>query len=825
MENHKSNWEVHKFGGSSLANAQLFNNVSEILSSVSKEKKACVVSAIEGVTDLLTEASYLAKENKHKAVFEKIKKKHFDIIEKLLEKPHLEKIKKVLLKDFEGLDYIFKTIGMSKLFSENIREVVTGHGELWSAQILNELLKQKKISSQWINARDVLFLDSNTTPVRVSWDLSEKKIKQKLTNINEKIIVVTGYVASTINGVPTTLKRNGSDISASIFGNLLGASSISIWSDVNGIMSANPQYVPRAGVLKQVSYDEAMEMAYFGAKILHPHTLSPAMKKKIPIRIRNTSNQNHPGTLIGETHSKSKKIIKGLSNVNNLAVINVEGTNMIGVPGMAHRVFGSLKEKELSVVLISQASSEHSICFCVPYEQAKIAQKVLEEEFYRELKEQQIGSVSVIGPCSIMAAVGENMNNTPGVASTFFRALGKSNINVRAIAQGSSERNISAVIDQKDVKKAMKAVHAGFYLSPQTLSIGLIGPGLIGKAILNQLRDQKELLKEKFDFDFRIRGICNSKSMLLDDDQIDLKDWEENFKRNISPINYDEFIKSIQTDEIPHTCLIDCTANNEMARAYPEWIKRGIHIITPNKKANSLEYSLYEDIKKLLDQKKVQYFYEATVGAGLPIISTLKDLIQTGDEVLGIEGVFSGTLSYIFNNFSEKKSFSSIVKEAKEMGLTEPDPREDLSGMDVARKAIILAREMGQKLDVEDIEIENIVPHSLRDISSKEEFMNKIGECDSYFEDKRVEAEKKGSLLKYGVEIDPIKGIKVKLKEYSLDHPFSSMKDSDNIILFKTKRYNERPLVIQGPGAGPQVTAAGIFSDLIRLANVLGKDQ
>jgi aspartokinase/homoserine dehydrogenase 1 len=624
---------------------------------VSTSKKACVVSAIGGVTDLLTEAAHLAKNSNYQAVFKKIKKKHFDIIESLLEKPFQERIKKVLLKDFEGLENIFKTIGMSKLFSENIKEVITGHGELWAAQILNELLKQEKMKAQWINARDVLCLKSNTGSIRVAWEISEKKLQEKLINIEEKIIVITGFVASTIEGVPTTLKRNGSDISASIFGNLLGASTISIWSDVDGIMSANPQYVPRAGVLKQVSYDEAMEMAYFGAKILHPHTLAPAMKKKIPIRIRNTSNQKHPGTLIGELSSKGNKIIKGLSNVNQLAVVNVEGTNMIGIPGMAHRVFGSLKEKGLSVVLISQASSEHSICFCVPYEQAKVAQKALEEEFYRELKEQRIGSVSAIGPCSIMAAVGENMNNTPGVASTFFRALGKANINVRAIAQGSSERNISAVIDQKDVKKAMKAVHAGFYLSPQTLSIGLIGPGLIGKAILNQLRDQKDLLKEKFDFDFRIRGICNSKSMLLDDDQIDLKYWEKNFKNDPRSINYDEFIKSIQTDEIPHTCLIDCTANNEMARSYPQWIKKGIHIITPNKKANSLEYSLYEEIKDLLVHKRVQYFYEATVGAGLPIISTLKDLIQTGDEVLSIEGVFSGTLSYIFNNFSEKKKF------------------------------------------------------------------------------------------------------------------------------------------------------------------------
>jgi len=820
-------WEIHKFGGSSLANASLFKKVANILIKNKVSKQACVVSAIYGVTDLLSKASDLAKKKSHQNIFESIRQKHFDIIDELLEKPFREEIKETLLSDFKALEYIFKTIELTQFCSENIREVITGHGEIWSAQILNSYLKQNKLKGQWVNARDVLFISSNQTPLKVDWEKSQKHLHEKIKDFDEGVLVLTGFIASTVEGVPTTLKRNGSDISASLFGNLLSASSITIWSDVDGIMNANPKHVPKAEVLKQVSYDEAMELAYFGASIIHPHTLAPAVLKKIPIKIRNTVNENHPGTLIIESSQKLKsdKIIKGVSNIDEMAIVNVEGTNMIGVPGMAQRIFGPLKDEGISVVLISQASSEHSICFCVPLVQAEQSKKTIEKEFYRELSEHQINSVSVIGPCSILAVVGENMINTPGVASKFFRALGNARVNVRGIAQGSSERNISAVIDQKDVKRAVKAVHAGFYLSPQTLSIGLVGPGLIGKAIIDQLKKQKDLLKEKFNFDFRVRGICNSRKMLLEDDQIELKDWETIFEEKAQAIDSEAFIDHLQTDEIPFTCLIDCTADEKIAQTYPQWIKKGIHIITPNKKANSLDFSLYQEIQSQLKKHRVNYFYEATVGAGLPIISTLKDLIQTGDDIIHIEGVFSGTLSYIFNNFSKKQTFSNIVTQAKEKGYTEPDPREDLSGMDVARKAIILAREMGEQINIEDVDIENLVPASLRDCGSIDDFMGQLAQFDREFEQKRMNAEKEQTALKYVATINPKKGIKVELKSYPLDHPFNRIEHSDNIILFKTKRYFERPLIVQGPGAGPEVTAAGIFSDLIRLANVLGKDK
>ena len=828
-------WEVHKFGGSSLRRGELFSKVSEILNKAKSPKKASVVSAIYGVTDSLSLAVNKAKNGLGIGdSIKSLRKKHFDVIDELFEEEApKQELKSILEQDFTGLLHLLKTVEMSSYASETLMEIIMGHGEIWSAQILNKLLLSQNKKSQWLNAREVLFLKDNSPDREVDWDLSWNKLQKKLKGFDDQFLIITGFVASTVKGIPTTLKRNGSDISATIFGQLLQAKEVSIWSDVDGIMSADPRYVPGAKPIKEVSYSEAMEMAYFGAKILHPKTLAPIIDKKIPLRIKNTFNPEAPGTLIGEKKIQ-KKIYKdkytlktsivGLSNVDSLSVINIEGTNLVGIPRLVGRVFGALQGELINVFLISQASSEHSICFCVPYNDRILTKNILEKELYRELKENFIHTITTSDPSSILAVVGENMIQTPGVASRFFGALGKANINVRAIAQGSSERNISAVISQKEVKRAIKAVHAGFYLSPQTLSIGLIGPGLIGKAILKQLQEQKNNLKIDFDFDFRIRGICNSKKMLLSNDEIDLTQWIDEFNEKAINQNLNDFVDFLHTDDFPHTCLIDCTASNELASFYPSWLSKGIHIITPNKKGNSGDFSLYQEIQRSVNKKKSYYFYEATVGAGLPLISTLKEIIQTGDEVIEIEGVFSGTLSYIFNQFGESSPFSKVVIDAKEKGYTEPDPREDLSGLDVARKAIILAREMGHKIGLEDVQVEDCIPQFLKGDLTLNEFMQNLKKGDQVFEEQRLRAFKKGELLRYGAKINSKGEIFVSLRGYPKEHPFCQIKDSDNIVLFKTKRYNKRPLIIQGPGAGPEVTAGGIFSDLIRLTNSLGKD-
>ena len=839
VKKEEAEWEIHKFGGSSLREGALFLKVCQILEKGQLPKKASVVSAIYGVTDMLSLAVDRAKEGVDiEASIESLRKKHFVIIDDLFRGgPYGEELKRAFEKDYQSLLHLLKTIEMSSYASETLMEVIMGYGEIWSAQILNNLLLSKNKKSQWLNAREVLYIKDNSPEREVDWNLSQLKLKERLKSFDKQFLIITGFVASTVKGVPTTLKRNGSDISAAIFGHLLEAKEVSIWSDVDGIMSADPRYVPGARPIKTISYSEAMEMAYFGAKILHPKTLAPIIDKKIPLRIKNTLNLESPGTLIGENffkrESKSKSgkegeflktSIKGLTNVDSLSVINVEGTNLVGIPGVVGRVFKALHDENINVLLISQASSEHSLCFCVPYEDRFITKKALEKELYRELKEKFIHTITTSDPSSILAVVGENMIQTPGVASRFFGSLGKANINVRAIAQGSSERNISAVISQKEVKRAMKAVHAGFYLSAQTLSIGLIGPGLIGKAILKQLNEQKNNLKKDFDFDFRVRGICNSKNMLLSKTEIDLNKWSDDFKDKSVVQNLEKFVDFLHTDDFPHTCLIDCTASSELANFYPKWLSKGIHIITPNKKGNSGKYSLYQEIQRSLNQKKSYYFYEATVGAGLPLISTLKEMIQTGDKINEIEGIFSGTLSYIFNQFGGDSRFSKVVLDAKEKGYTEPDPREDLSGIDVARKAIILAREMGHKIGLEDVQVEDCIPGPLKGNLTLIEFMERLHEGDQSFEDKRLEAENKGELLRYGAKINSKGEVFVSLRSYPKNHPFCQVKDSDNIVLFKTKRYKERPLIIQGPGAGPEVTAAGIFSDLIKLTNSLGKD-
>jgi len=824
-------WEVHKFGGTSLADHTCYENVARIVTSYSSQcSRAVVVSAMAGVTDGLIEVMELAQNQKksYLSFLSKVKQKHFDVIDQLLDVDDQNKMKAILDADFVDIEDILRTVWLGKSATEHTLELITGYGEIWSAQILQTYLStQKKVSASWLNAREVLVVTPNDAGAAVEWDQSQKKLDRHLKNEKSQYLVITGYVASTEDGVPTTLKRNGSDFSAAIFGKLLSADSITIWTDVDGVLSADPRCVPEAVVLDELSYQEAMELAYFGAKIIHPHTMSPAIEKSIPLYIRNSFNSDFPGTKITKKSeiSSHKDLIKGVSTVDEMALVNIEGTGMIGVPGIANRLFGAMKEVGVSVVMISQASSEHSICFAVPSKQSKLAKKTVEKEFFREIHHSQVQTVEVVEPCSIVAAVGDNMIDVPGVASKFFSALGKAGVNIRAIAQGSSERNISAVIDQKEVKKAVRAVHSSFYLSDQTLSVGLIGPGQIGSALLKQIEDQKETLKKEFNVDLRVRAIANSKKMLLEDKQVDLTQWKNSFDKKSAALNMDQFISHVKTDRLPHCVMIDCTASEKVADYYSDWLEKGVHIVTPNKKANSSEFKLYQNLHNLHKKYHTHYFYEATVGAGLPVITTLKDLIQTGDQIIQIEGVFSGTLSYIFNTFSGDQSFSQVVLDAKQNGYTEPDPRDDLSGMDVARKVIILAREMGLSLEIDQISVENLVSKELQKIKSVDDFMKKLSEMDPSMNEKQVQAQEKNEVLRYVGVVNPNGKSSVELRTYAKDHPFARISGSDNIIAFRTKRYDQQPLIIQGPGAGPAVTAAGVFADLIRLSSLVGQGK
>ncbi|KAK8973964.1 hypothetical protein V6N11_046924 [Hibiscus sabdariffa] len=562
--------------------------------------------------------------------------------------------------------------------------------------------------------------------------------------------------------------------------------------------------------------------SYFGANVLHPRAIIPVMRYDIPIVIRNIFNLSVPGTTICGPASEIKdgqrqeSPVKGFATIDNLALVNVEGIGMAGVPGMASAIFGAVKDVGANVIMISQASSEHSVCFAVPEKEAKAVAEALQSRFCEALVAGRLSQVAVIPNCSILAAVGQKMASTSGVSATFFNALAKANINIRAIAQGCSEFNITVVVKHEDCIRALRAVHSRFYLSRTTIAMGIVGPGLIGATLLDQLRDQAAVLKEEFNIDLHVMGITGSRTMLLSEVGIDLSRWRELLKQQGQVADLEKFTQHVHGNHfIPNTVLVDCTADSNVASCYHDWLRKGINVITPNKKANTGPLDKYLKLRALQRQSYTHYFYEATVGAGLPIISTLRGLLETGDRILRIEGIFRRVIG--------TRAFSEVVAEAKEAGYTEPDPRDDLSGTDVARKVIILARESGLKLELSDLPVQSLVPKPLRATSSAEDFMKQLPQFDKDLATERQNAEESGEVLRYVGVVDAIneKGL-VELRRYSKNHPFAQLSGSDNIIAFTTTRYKEQPLIVRGPGAGAQVTAGGVFSDILRLASHLG---
>ena len=682
-------------------------------------------------------------------------------------------------------------------------EFVSGHGELWSAQFLHAYLEALGYSSTWLDARKVLVVEPNGNTVAIDWQLSQEKLNAWATDVSADFLVITGYIAATHDGVATTLKRNGSDLSASIFGALLIADSVTIWTDVDGVFSADPRLVKDALIIPELSYQEAAELAYFGAKVIHPNTMSPAIARGITVWIKNSFRPEAPGTKISAS-SPSDMPIKGFAAVEDMALINVEGTGMIGIPGVAHKLFGALRSVDVSVVMISQASSEHSICFAVPRRQAELAKKTVEETFFVEIQRGEVQTIDLRESCCIVAMVGDGMIERLGMAGKFFSALGKAGVNVRAIAQGSSERNISAVIEQHEATKALRALHSAFYLSSQTLSIGVIGTGLIGSTFLGQLTARIQELRTERGIDLRVRGIMNSRKMILHDQQLPLDRWSDELGASTLEADVETFVNHVHAAHLPHTVLIDATASAELPRHYEGWISRGINIITPNKKSNAGPLAAYRSLREAARKYQRYFLYETNVGAGLPIIQTLRGLIETGDEIIKVEGVLSGTLSYIFNSLDGARTFSDIVREAHTLGLTEPDPREDLSGIDVARKLIILAREMGLEVEMDTVQVESL--------TMDDQTMARL--LDS--------ARTSNQVLRYVGTIDSDGKMSAGLRAYPVDHPFANLTGSDNIVSFQTARYNTQPMIVRGPGAGPEVTAAGVFADLLRLASFLG---
>jgi len=816
-------WTVHKFGGTSLADAACFRRVADIVVGQPEGNLAVVVSAIGGVTDLLLGLiDKASRDQPVEASIDDLWSRYEAIVRELLSEDRANGLIEQFSQELENIGSVLKALSVVKAASHRSRDLVAGCGEPRSARLLAALLDEsnrRRGAVACVDARDVLVVERGEMGPIVAWEPTREKCKQVIPDDYDGVVVVTGFIARNREGLQTTLGRNGSDYSAAIFAALSQAAELCIWTDVDGVMSADPNRVPEAQVIEQLTYNEAMELAYFGANVIHPQTLGPVVDKSIPMRIRNSYNPSHPGSRIVADAAEADNI-KGITAIGEMTLVNIEGAGMIGVPGTADRMFSALRHAGVSVTLISQASSEHSICIAVPQELAERATQVIGDAFAEELESGQIQSVDRTDAQSIVAVVGDGMQGTPGIAARFLGSLGRASINVRAIAQGSSERNISVVVDSNDVTRALRAAHSGFYLSSKTISIGLIGPGTVGATLLQQIERRAEQLKSTFNVDLRVRAIARSQSMLLDERRIDLANWPEQFDAAAVAADFDAFEQCVNPDHLPHAVIIDCTASEDVASRYAGWLERGIHIITPNKRACSGPIDDYRNLQSQAERGNAHFFYETTVGAALPIISTLRDLIDTGDEIHSVQGIFSGTLAYLFNVYDGSTPFSEIVRQARDSGYTEPDPRDDLSGMDVARKLTILARELGLAVCIGDFSVQNLVPEALRngDIDS---FLDQLSDYDSDVKSMYDKAKAENKKLRYIGRLDAAGNVSVGLESVEASHPFSNINLTDNIVQFETARYSANPLYVQGPGAGPEVTAGGVFAELLRLAKFL----
>lgn len=806
---------AHKFGGTSMGTAARIRGVADILIAREGEQQAVVVSAMSKVTDALIAVTRkaAAQDPSWEADAQALAEKHRAVAAELLGAGALALLSR-FDRELSGLTGLLKAQAVLGSLSDDLLDYVQGLGEVWSSMLLDAHLSARGQPSAWLDAREVLVVEKTPLGAMVDWERSRKNLaawRAQRAGAPLERVIITGFVTRDREGRITTLGRNGSDYSGAIFGSLFDAEEIHIWTDVDGVLSADPRLVPEAVLLDRMSYSEACELAYFGAKVIHPQTMAPAFERGLPLIIRNTFAPEKPGTRIEKTTDTSVPV-KGITAFSGLSLVNVEGAGMIGVPGTAERAFGALKQAGVSVVMISQGSSEHSICSVVQAKEAAAAQQALDEAFRRELDAGLIEAIAITPGISVLAVVGDGMAGTPGVAARLFGALARAGINVRAIAQGSSERNISVAIAEADATRALKAVHAGFYLSALTISLGVIGPGNVGKTFLTQLAAARARLREVNGLDLRVRAVATSQAMALSEGHLEAPTPDQ-------PLDLDRFTAHVHAEHLPHALIVDCSGNDAVAGRYAGWLGRGIHVVTPSKHAGSGPLERYEAIRAAAT--RARFLAESTVGAGLPVISTLRDLIDTGDEVLAIEGILSGTLAWLFNTYDGTKPFSALVHEAKALGYTEPDPRDDLSGRDVARKLVILARESGWKASLETVEVESLVPPALQGVTPQA-FLERLGELDAPMQERLARARKAGAVLRYVAKLDGKGLAKVGLVELPSTHAFAHIQLTDNVVQYTTARYRKNPLVVQGPGAGPEVTAAGIFADVLRIAGTLG---
>lgn len=813
--------KVIKFGGSSVATPERIKTVISILRPYSQSDVAIVFSAFGGVTDALIQLSMLALEGNagYKKKLEEIESRHLEAVRNLVSIKNQSGILAQVKIQLNELEDVLHGVFLVKERTLRTLDYIMSFGERLSAYIISEAMRDAGLPAEFLDARKVIRTDNQFGYAKVDFEATNKLIAEHF-KFHDALQIITGFIATSESGETTTLGRSGSDYTAAIFAGALKVSSLEIWTDVDGMMTADPRLVKKAFTIPAMSYEEAMELSHFGAKVIFPSTLLPAMAHSIPIWVKNTFNPSVEGTLIS-AESASGKVVKGISSMNGISLLNIQGSGMLGVVGVSMRLFTTLAQEKINVILISQASSEHSICTAIESSSAAKAKAALKKEFQHEIRNELIDDVHVTEGLSIVAAVGDGMKHHPGTSGRMFSALGKNGINIVAIAQGSSERNISVVIQQADAAKALNVLHDAFFLSDRkTVHVFLAGTGLIGKALLSQVREQFQKLSEENRLEVRITGMANSKKMLFDEQGLSFTNAVEALKETGEPMDLGQFFRKMTGMNLPSSIFVDCTSSEDVAALYERILDSNIGIVTPNKKANSGSQEAYKKLKHTARERGVRFLYETNVGAGLPVINTLNDLLLSGDKVIRIEAVLSGTLNFIFSSFDGSKAFSEIVKEAKEKGYTEPDPRDDLSGTDVARKILILSRECGLSLELADIPIQNLVPEDCRSQETTEAFLSALKKHDAAFEELRAKAEANGGKLRYQAVLED-GNVKVELKAVGSSHPFYSLSGSDNIILLTTERYHERPMVIRGPGAGAEVTAAGVFADIIRIGSRL----